>query len=55
MSVTQQVDGIGVLVEDLHGFLAVAGLEDRIAGAGQGGREQLPHRRFVFYEQNGFQ
>ena len=50
----QQVDGRGVMIENLHAPLHRCGLEHGVAGARQRRRKQLPHRRLVFHEQNRF-
>jgi hypothetical protein len=49
-----QVDRVPVLFEQLHGFVAVAGLVNPIARPHQRLREQLPDRRLVFDQEDRF-
>jgi hypothetical protein len=50
----QHVDRVAVHIEELHRFLAVAGLVHRIAFTGERLGEQLAHGRLVFDEQDRF-
>ena len=47
----QQVDLAVVVLRDEQGFCAVCGFQQRIAAAAQNLRAEVPHRGFVFHQQ----